>query len=63
MSETKIIHAVVGEEFSCRFELKSSASEKESVFLTVQSNKSAEDEVRQLIECPVKIAFAADFGI
>ena len=63
MSEPQDINAIAGEEYSCRFELKSSASEEKAVYLAVRSVNAAPDEVRQLIEIPVKIAFAADFGV
>ena len=63
MSEPQEIEAVAGEEYTCRFELRSSASEEKIVYLVVRSGNAAPDEVRQLIEIPVKIAFAADFGL
>ena len=63
LSEPREINAIVGEEFNCRFELKSSASEEKKVFLAVQGINAAPEKVRQLIEFPVKIAFAADFGL
>ena len=63
MSEPQEIDAVAGEEYTCRFELKSSASEEKAVYLAVRSVNALPDEVRQLIEIPVKIAFAADFGL
>lgn len=63
LSEMQEIVVTVGGEYECRFELKTSASEEEAVFLAIQSISGKEDEVRQLIKCPVKIAFAADFGI
>lgn len=63
LSEVQLVDVVAGEEYNCRFELKSSASEEKAVYLAVQSVNAAANEARQLIECPVKIAFAADFGL
>ena len=63
LSETQVIEAAGGREYNCRFELKSSASEEKTIYLAVQSAKAAANEARQLIEFPVKIAFAADFGL
>ena len=63
LSEAQLVDAMAGEEYNCRFELKSSASEEKAVYLVVQSVNAAANEARQLIECPVKIAFAADFGL
>ena len=63
LSEPQAIEAAGGREYNCRFELKSSASEEKTVYLAVQSINAAANEARQLIEFPVKIAFAADFGL
>ena len=63
LSGEQLIEVKAGEEYTCRFELKSSASEEKSIYLAVQSAKAAANEARQLIEFPVKIAFAADFGL
>ena len=63
LSVPQEISVVAGEAYSCRFELKSSASEEKVVYLAVRSVNADPDEVRQLIEIPVKIAFAADFGL
>lgn len=63
LSESQEIDVVPGEEYNCRFELESSASEKQFVYLAVQGINAEPDEVRQLIEFPVKIAFVADFGL
>ena len=57
------VRAVNGEEYTLRFELASGASEKEKIYLIVQGLEAAENEARQMIEFPVKIAFAADFGL
>lgn len=63
LSNINTIQVTVGEEFNCRFELNPSVSEEKSIFLVIQSDKSQANEAKQLIECLVKIAFAADFGI
>ena len=63
LSDAQEINAVAGEEYTCRFELRSSASEEETVFLAVQGISAEPDAVRQLIKFSVKIAFAADFGL
>ena len=63
LSEPQAIEVAGGREYNCRFELKSSASEEKTVYLAVQSINAAANEARQLIEFPVKIAFAADFGL
>ena len=63
LSNINTIQATTGEEFKCRFELNPSVSEEDSILLTVQGNKSQANEARQLIECIVKIAFAADFEV
>lgn len=63
MSEPQEIEVVAGKEYLCRFELKSCASEEKGIYLAIRSVKATPDEVRQLIEIPVKIAFAADFGL
>ncbi len=63
LSKAQTILVTVGEEYICRFELNSAASEEEALYLVIQSTDSLNNEAKQLIECPVKIAFAADFGI
>ena len=63
LSGEQLIEVKSGEEYTCRFELKSSASEEKTVYLAVQSINAAANEARQLIAFPVKIAFAADFGL
>ncbi len=63
LSEPQVIEAAAGGEYNCRFELKSSASEEQTLYLAVQSISAVANEARQLIEFPVKIAFTADFGL
>lgn len=63
ISNTKEFDLVAEKEYTFRVELQSAASEEEKVFLVVQGINAKEDEVRQMIEFPVKIAFSADFGV
>ena len=63
ISNTQEFELLAEEEYNFRAELQSSASEEERVFLVIQEINAKEDEVRQMIEFPVKIAFSADFGL
>ncbi len=63
ISNTQEFELLAEEEYNFRAELQSSASEEERVFLVIQEINAKEDEVRQMIEFPVMIAFSADFGL
>ena len=63
LSEPQEFTAIVGEEQSCRFMLKTSASEEKNVFLVVQGSDAEEYEARQLIAFDVNMAFSADFDL
>lgn len=63
ISNSQSFMPVANEEYNCRFELDSSASEEKQIYLVIKGENTAADEARQLIECPVSIAFSADFGI
>lgn len=63
MSQVKELSVCADSDLECTFELKSASSEETNLYLVVQGKNAKEDEVRQLIEFPVKIAFTADFGL
>ena len=62
ISSVQEVDACAEKQYTCRFELNSSASEEKSTFLVVQGQGAASDEARQLIEIPISIEFSADFG-
>ena len=63
LSDPQEFAAVAGEEQTCRFMLKTSASEEKKIFLVVQGADAEEDEARQLIAFDVNMAFSADFDL
>ena len=63
LSDVKELSIVSGEEYGLRFELLSTASEKDNVYLMVQSSDALDNEARQMIAFNIKMAFVADFGL
>lgn len=63
VSNVLALNVVAGEEYTCRFELKTSVCEEKTIYLAIQSADAAEDTVAQLFAYPVKIAFGTDFGL
>ena len=63
VSNVVALNVVAGEEYTCRFELKTSVCEENTIYLAIQSADAAEDTVVQLFAYPVKIAFGTDFGL
>ena len=63
VSNEAALSAISGEEYTCRFELKTSVCEENTIYLAIRSADAAEDTVAQLFAYPVKIAFGTDFGL
>lgn len=63
LSDIQELSVISGEEYGLRVELLSTASEKDLVYLMVQSTDASDNEARQMIAFKIKMAFVADFGL